>query len=256
MTLPSHMSWQASEKAMSSHDQIARVLGVEILSGAHPPGLNMPSEPDLLARFQVSRTVLREVMKTLAAKGLIVSKTRVGTKVLDPVNWNFFDAEVLSWKLSVGMDEPFRQHLAEVRRALEPRAAALAAERRTAADLTELRRCLALMRSPKHSARSFAETDLEFHLAVGAASGNPMLRSVAAVIRAALLASFSLSSPTERPELLESTVDAHKAIVDAIEARDPNAAASAMLNVIEVGFDRIQSQTAAKTAAIPKKRRK
>src|SRR5215469_15353529 len=74
------LSRLAVDRALSSHDQIATILGTEILRGIHRPGDNMPSEPDLIARFQVSRTVIREVMKTLAAKGFVVSKTRIGTR--------------------------------------------------------------------------------------------------------------------------------------------------------------------------------
>lgn len=237
-----HISHLGASKIQSSHAQIARILGVEILTGVYPPGANLPPEPVLLSRFQISRTALREVVKTLAAKGLVLSKTRVGTRVLDPVNWNYFDADVLAWKVSLGMDETFRRNLAEIRRALEPQAAALAAERRTLADLVELSRCIAAMRAPGQDARSFAQADLEFHLAVGAASGNPMMRSMAALIETALLASFSLGSPTTGSDLQESVVDAHEAILNAIASRRKSAAAKAMLNVIQVGFDRVESQ--------------
>src|SRR3546814_18473823 len=82
----------------SGHDQVARALGTEILDGVYPPGSKIPGESEILHRFGVSRTVLREVLKTLTAKGLIVSKTRVGTTVLDSSHWNFFEADVLSWK--------------------------------------------------------------------------------------------------------------------------------------------------------------
>src|SRR5215471_19476388 len=129
------LSRLAVERAMSSHDQIVAVLATELLKGIHKPGTNMPPEPALIERFQVSRTVMREVMKTLAAKGLVMSKTRVGTRVLDPVNWNFFDADVLAWRVRIGLDEQFRLSLTEVRRAIEPVAAGLAARRRTAADV-------------------------------------------------------------------------------------------------------------------------
>jgi DNA-binding FadR family transcriptional regulator len=242
MNSTSHVSRLGSERTLSNHDQMVRVLGAEILTGVHPPGANMPSEPELLHRFQVSRTVLREVMKTLAAKGMVFSKTRVGTRVLDPVNWNFFDAEVLSWKVAHGMDPEFRRHLVEIRRAVEPRAAALAAERATAEDIAELRRAVAAMRVQGHTQRSFAEADLQFHLGVGAASKNPLMRSMAAVIEAALLASFSLTSPVEVRGRQDDTADAHEQIVDAIVARDPAAASAAMLRVIELGDERAEAQ--------------
>lgn len=229
-----------SDKALSGQAQVTRLLGTEILAGVHKPGLNLPPEADLLARFQISRTVLREALKTLSAKGLIASKTRVGTRVLDPSHWNFFDSDILAWKVGFGLDATFRNNLTEIRQAIEPLAAALAAERRTAAQLASLRKYAGAMRGP-HTRQSFAEADLRFHVAIGLASGNPLIRSIAAVIEAAMVASFSLSSPTEDPELQEDTVQLHEAIVDAIEARDPETARRAMLAVIDAGVKRIAS---------------
>jgi DNA-binding FadR family transcriptional regulator len=96
------------------------------------------------------------------------------------------------------------------------------------------------MRQAGHTRRSFAEADLQFHLAVGAASKNPLIRSMAGVIEAALLASFSLSSPLEGRERQQESADEHEQIVHAIVARDPVAAAAAMLKVIDVGDENSQ----------------
>ena len=231
------MGGLGSDRALSGQAQVTRTLGAEILSGLHEPGANLPSEAELLARFQISRTVLREAIKTLSAKGLIVSKTRVGTRVLDPSHWNFFDPDILAWKVGLGLDATFRTNLTEIRQAIEPLAAALAAGRRTKAQLAALRDYVQAMRGP-HTRQSFAQADLHFHLAIGHASGNPLIRSIAGVIEAALVASFSLSSPTEDPTLQEKTVRLHEAIVDAIEARDPDTARQAMLAVIQAGVER------------------
>jgi len=238
-----------ADRAVSNHGQLARALGSEILAGRYPPGTNMPSEGDLLARFGVSRTVLREVMKTLAAKGLVSSKTRVGTRVSDPVHWNLFDATVLSWRVSLGFDEAFRRELLEIRRLVEPRAAELAALRRDPADVAKLRGLIERMGAPGHSRRSFAEADLDFHLEVGVASGNTLMRSLAGVIETALIASFTLSSPTESLELQAENVRNHENIVDAIEAGDPQAASQAMLHVIEAGAVRIEAADTMRAAA-------
>lgn len=238
---PSRLSRLTLERALSSHDQVATILGTEILKGVHPPGSIMPGEPELLARFEVSRTVLREVMKTLAAKGLVVSKTRVGTRVREPIHWNFFDADVLAWRVRIGLDDAFLGSLTEVRRALEPAAAALAAQRRKDTDIVRLRELVLQMARTSHTRQSFSETDLDFHVAIGAASSNPLMRSVAAVIEAALAASFSHSSPIDDPDDHERTVNAHAAIVDAIESRDEVAAARAMLEVIDIGAQRIET---------------
>lgn len=235
------LSRLAVDRALSSHDQIAAILGTEILRGIHRPGDNMPSEPDLIARFQVSRTVMREVMKTLAAKGLVVSKTRIGTRVRDPIHWNYFDVDVLVWRVRVGLDNEFMRSLTEIRRALEPAAASLAAQRRTASDIAHLREYVREMGRSGHSRQSFAEADLDFHLAIGISSGNPLLRSMASVIEAALAASFAHSSPVDDASDHELTVNSHAAVVDAIEARDEHAAAAAMLKVIDIGVQRIDS---------------
>jgi DNA-binding FadR family transcriptional regulator len=237
----SRLSRLAVERAMSSHDQIAAILGTEILQGIHRPGANMPPEHELLERFHISRTVLREVLKTLAAKGFVASKTRIGTRVLDPGSWNYFDPDVLAWRLRMGLDDEFRLSLTEIRRAVEPVAAGLAARRRTSAHVASLRAHVALMGQSGHTRQSFAEADLDFHLIVGAASGNPLIRSVAGVIEAALVASFSTSSPVDDSSDHEHTVNTHAAIVDAIEARDEQAAAEAMLKVIDIGVRRINA---------------
>jgi DNA-binding FadR family transcriptional regulator len=241
------LSRLAVERAMSSQDQIAAILGTEILQGVYAPGKNMPPEAELIGRFGVSRTVLREVMKTLTAKGFIASKTRIGTRVLHPGNWNYFDADVLAWRVRMGLDDEFRMNLTEVRRAIEPVAAGLAARRRISADIIALRGHVAVMGRSGHTRQSFADADLNFHLAVGAASGNPLIRSVGGVIEAALVASFSQSSPVDNANDHEDTVNTHAAIVDAIEARDEQAAATSMLQAIDMGYRRINASRKKRT---------
>ena len=143
----------------------------------------------------------------------------------------------------MGLDDEFRLRLTEVRRAIEPVAAGLAARRRTAADVVALRDHVALMGRSDHTRQSFAEADLDFHLTIGAASGNPLMRSMAGVIEAALVASFSQSSPVDDWSDHENTVNTHAAIVDAIEARDEQAAATAMLQAIDIGYRRINDSS-------------
>ena len=155
-----------NNRPASGHDMVAHSLADDILGGTFAPGTVLPPEAELLARFGVSRTILREAIKTLAAKGLIYSKTRVGTSVLDQQHWNYFDVDLLTWRLERGMDETFFSHLVDVRVALEPTAASLAAARRTDADLANLRDDLAAMGEPGHTEETFAEADLVFHQSV------------------------------------------------------------------------------------------
>lgn len=235
-------SGRGGKPILSAHDQIVRALAGEILSGRLEPGEKLPVEQELLERFGVSRTALREAVKTLAAKGFLSVKTRVGTRVTDPIHWNYFDKEVLGWHIAGGMDAQFRLYLAEVRRAFEPAAAALAAERRTPADLTAIRAALEQMRGENQSEYGFARADLALHLAIGAASQNPMMRSLASVIETALLEAFTLSSPTREPQLHRETVEAHERIADCIEKADAKGAAEAMLAVIDAGYQRVEAE--------------
>jgi DNA-binding FadR family transcriptional regulator len=254
MTSLQHMRRLHVDKARSSHDIIARTVGKEILSGIYPPGANLPPEAALMQRFGVSRTVLREVMKTLSAKGLVVLKTRVGTRVLNSSSWNFFDAELLAWRVELGLDEEFRRSLAEIRLAFEPSAAGLAAEHRTAAHVAQLRDCVRRMAESYRNRDKFAEADLEFHQLIGVACGNPMMRSLAAVIEAALFASFSQNTPVDDPSDLKATAASHGAVVDAIEDRNAVRASSAMVRVITSGQARIAARTSGR--ARPRRARK
>jgi len=238
-----------ADATLSNADQVARAIGGDILAGVFPPGSKLPSEAEMLARFGVSRTVLREAFKTLTAKGLIVARTRVGTTVLDSAHWNFFDADILAWKVSQGFDVAFVRDVAAIRMAIEPAAAEAAAEQASAADIAIMRGCLARMAEATSSAGDFADADLDFHKAVGYASGNVLMRSLAAVIETALLASFRMSSPVREAEVHEASVQGHARIVDLIEAGDGPGAAQAMRNIITHGLDRLER------ASAPRKRK-
>ncbi|WNO54072.1 FadR/GntR family transcriptional regulator [Stakelama saccharophila] len=233
--------------ALSSHDQVARALGADIITGIYPPGSKIPPEAEILDRFGISRTVLREVLKTLTAKGLIVSKTRVGTKVLDQAHWNMFDSDVLSWKVASGFNADFQRDLTEIRLAIEPEAAALAAQRATPDQIALLRQRVEAMRDARESRIAFAEADLAFHQVIGRASGNMLMRSISGVIETALVASFTMASPVDEDAEHDKSVGLHARIVDAIEAGDCDAARSAMRNTIGHGRQRIDKAEKHKT---------
>src|SRR5215813_12025015 len=126
-----------TRRAHSNHAEVARSIGVDIIAGRYAEGTRLPGDAELTAMFGVSRPVLRESVKTLVAKGLLSTKARVGTLVRERGAWNMFDA---------GIDKRFLGDLAEIRLAVEPRAAALAAARRSDADIAELQRSMDRMR--------------------------------------------------------------------------------------------------------------
>jgi DNA-binding FadR family transcriptional regulator len=148
-----------------------------------------------------------------------------------------FDADVLAWHLDVGIDRRFLSDLAEIRLAIEPRAAALAATRRSEADIAELRRAYDIMQQAPADSDAFTDGDLALHIAVANASGNPFMRSVDAVIAAALRTSFLLSAPVD-PDDRDTVLSWHRRIVEAIAEGNPTAAHEAMTAVIFNGMRR------------------
>ncbi|UHS59494.1 FadR/GntR family transcriptional regulator [Agrobacterium vaccinii] len=228
-------------KRRSSHAHVVAELGSAIVSGRIPEGSLLPNDAELSLRFGVSRTVLRETMKTLAAKRLVEPKAKVGTRVLEKSSWNFFDPDVLGWRCDAGLDPEFINHLADIRLALEPAAAAAAARHASSEDIVSLYTIAAQLDNVNHTPETIAKVDLEFHLAVARISGNPFMRSASGLIEAALAISFQLSSPASSPETISEIASNHLRIVHAIAARDEAAAIKAMRQVILVGKDRIKN---------------
>jgi DNA-binding FadR family transcriptional regulator len=226
---------RSASRSRSAHDLVTNGIGCAIVEGRFPAGSTLPGDADLMERFGVSRTALREGLKTLAAKGLIESKTRIGTRVRDEANWNMFDADILTWRLQRGVDRAFLESLFEIRQALEPLGAASAALRRTDRDVARITAAWEAMRRDDHTRESFTRADLDFHRAVLAASANPFLQSIVNVIEAALAASFALSAPIDDPDRFAISGRQHRGVLDAIAARDAEAASRAMSAVILQG---------------------
>lgn len=229
---------KAGGKSRTSHAQVVDELGKAIVAGAFPIGSILPGDSELLQRFKVSRTILRESMKTLAAKGMVVPRARVGTRVTEKIHWNMFDNEVLSWHFESGVDQEFLLHLYDIRMAFEPFAAGLVAERASREDIDVLRGLAAALANPEHTSDSLAVADLHFHLAITEASQNPFMRSLGGLIEAALVGMFRLSAPPASNGF-SNISETHTAIVDAIAARDSAAARKAMEFVIVDGRQHI-----------------
>ena len=225
------------------HSQVLWQLGVAMVRGDYPEGSILPSDTELLARFSVSRTVLREALKTLAAKGMIEARARIGTRVLPRQRWNLFDSDVLSWHFESGPDVDLLRSLAEIRIGVEVESAALAATRRSEEQAEALLAC-AIRMGEARTPEEFARTDLQFHRTVAEASGNPFMASISALVELALTAAFTISSPVEDDAAMAATVKAHGRIAEAIKAGDAEEARVAMKAVITEGFGRAAGRMA------------
>lgn len=209
--------------------QIAERLGREIVSGAIAEGGRLPVEAELCERFGVSRPVIREVTKTLASKGLITSRPRVGTVVRDRRHWNLLDPEVLGWLIRALPESRFLDMLFEVRMAIEPAAAALAAVNATEqdiADIGESCRRMAAARSPAE----LLEPDIRFHQSIMDATHNELMSYIGNTLHAALAVSIQLTS--RHPDTYELSIPRHEAVFKAVAARDAAAARGAAENLL------------------------
>ncbi|MEN3792543.1 FadR/GntR family transcriptional regulator [Fulvimarina sp. MAC3] len=213
---------------------LAGEYGRRITAGVLKPGDHLPVEAQLATEWGVSRTVVREAMRLLAAKGLLRVGPKVGTRVLPFEEWNMLDADVMAWHLLADERRTFVEALYEMRLINEPAAARAAAARISSTDKARLGEALdAMGRYPRGSDELIA-ADLAFHRIILEATGNPILRSLGAMIEKSLSISFSLSW-RQNPQ--EETLRQHKRVFDAIIAGDGEAAELFMRRLIESAFD-------------------
>jgi DNA-binding FadR family transcriptional regulator len=223
----------------SLHDRVVHAIGRRILGGDLRPGALLPAEPDLGA----SRTVVREAVKVLAAKGLVESRPKTGTRVRPRTAWNLLDPDVLAWQQESAGSPGLLGALTEVRRIVEPAAAELAASRADAADLAALRKALTQMERSAQACdgdfEPFVQADMHFHLAILHACRNELLEQMSRVVYSALLVSFRATSCL--PGRAAASMPKHRAVFEAIRARDPRAASAAMRHLVEATAGEIEA---------------
>jgi len=224
------MDYRHLKNRKSMHARIVQEVGMEIVSGKFAPGDRLPPEPTLCEAYGVSRPVLREATRVLVAKGLVISKPRVGSVVRPREEWHLLDPDVLYWTISVTPEGEFFQSLLTVRRIIEPAAAALAATEATDEDITRIRRAYDRMANAT-AATDLLEPDLEFHRAVMASTHNDMLAFIGNMMSLALSESIKLTS--RHPDTHALSLPRHRAILTAIENRDPLSARQASLVQLE-----------------------
>ncbi len=208
------------------HGAIARAIGIEIVSGKRPPGFHFGGEIEASGKLGVSRTAYREAMRILAAKGLIESRPRAGTRVNPRSRWNVLDPEVLAWSFESEPHPEFVRGLFELRELIEPGAAALAARRRTEDHLILMRAALDDMtRFPLETPEGQA-ADQRFHRTLFAATANEPLAALASTIGAAV--TWTTRFKTREGPLSRDPVPDHERVYDAIAARKARSASEAM----------------------------
>ncbi len=219
-------------------------LGRDIVTGrfdARP----FPTEAELATQFAVSRSVTREAVKMLTAKGLLTARPRQGTTIQPVTTWNLFDTDVLRWLLERKFSLTLLRQFSELRVAIEPAAAALASQ---AADATGRQRIEAgfqRMVAAEHGDDDSLEADIAFHIAILQASGNPFYVQFRDVVETALRTSIRF---TNRFKGRSASLPAHQAVRDAILAGNAERSHATMAAIIRDVMALIDEAEKAKAA--------
>jgi GntR family transcriptional regulator, galactonate operon transcriptional repressor len=209
------------------HDYLVRCLATRILRGEPLiPNLDCPTETDLCAEFSVSRTILREAIKVLEAKGFLEVRPKVGVTILPRHEWNVVDPSVLTWQSEILPDKEFIRNLCEFRRAIEPVAAELAARRASKEDAERILACMGRMEATVQNRADFIDADMEFHSTIFAACQNELIQRTSLTVYSALRTSRVIT--TGRSGSSVASLVLHRDVANAIRAHDPLAARFAM----------------------------
>jgi DNA-binding FadR family transcriptional regulator len=223
-------AYRQKSEGKSMHGRIVRELGQRILAGDLKPGDRLPNEGELITHYQVSRPVLREAVRVLVAKGLVISRQRSGSVVRPRNEWHLLDPDVLYWMIQTKPSPDFVHTLMTVRRVFEPAVAELAARSATDEQLASIAEAFAGM-AAAGDADELLEPDLAFHRRIAEATGNDLLAYIGNMLSLALRESIKLSSLL--PNTHELSLPRHKAILTALQNRDALAARHATLVQLE-----------------------
>lgn len=229
----------------SMHGQLATLLGGKIAAGTLPPGALFPPESQIMSEFHVSRSVLREALLVLTAKGLLESRQRLGTRVRPREDWNLLDPDVIEWLMDAATDKEVME-LFEVRVVVEPAVAAIAAQAASDEDIDRIGQALIEMENSVESLRQFIGPDLRFHEEIHKASKNQFLAALGKLVSEAVLTLMVVVQVDE--EMRRERLALHRAVFEHIRDRDPERAASAMTALLEAARTDLISAMRAGTA--------
>ncbi|MCH2058686.1 MAG: FadR family transcriptional regulator [Thalassotalea sp.] len=230
---------RSSPKHNLTH-QLTHNLGMAIVKGDYPVGAGLPSEADLCLQYEVSRSATREAVKMLSAKGLISSRPKQGILVLPESNWNMFDTDVLSWILNSKPSLTLLKEFTQVRVAIEPQAAALAAENATEEQLASIEKALNRMEDAGKGLDDPLDADIAFHTAILSASGNRFIGQLTDFIGTALRVSIRYTNRIKG--VPGADVQKHADILNTIKSRDPEKARDSVKTILDEALELIESQ--------------
>lgn len=227
--------------------QVTYKLGAAIVRGDYGINQVFPTEAELCTQFDISRSVIREAVKMLTAKGLISSRPRQGIRVQPTSNWNMFDTDVLEWTLTSRPSLELLREFTELRIAIEPEAAILAARKQNQAEIARIGAALERLGAAADGRDDPLEADIAFHTAILLASENRFFIQLRSFIQTALRVSIASTNQLKGVEMA-SEAD-HRAIYDAIVAGDVEAAQNASLAILNEALSLIDASLKASAKA-------
>lgn len=220
------------------HDKVTREVALGVMRGTIGQGeAGLSTEGDLSRHLNVSRTILREAVKVLVAKGLIELRPKTGIRVRARDEWNLVDPDLLSWLCEAGVDDLFIRDLFEVRAIVEPAAAELAAARASDAEIEELLHWYHLIETNTDNEAARLEADRNFHATIFSACHNVFLTQMNTTVGVALRATQQIG--VHLPQVMEESIHAHKKVADAIARRDSPGARAAMERLVRQATEHI-----------------
>ncbi len=218
-----------------ANGSVAEQIAVQILSGQLPEGHIFPSEIEFAAAIGISRSALREAFRVLAAKGLVESRPKTGTKVSPRRRWSLLDPDLLAWQFKSEPSPKFIRDLFEMRMMVEPAAAQLAATRRTDADVRAMAEALGAMGEYGLADPRGRHADQRFHMIMLEATRNDMVAALASSIMAAI--AWTTIYKQRNRVLPRDPMPDHRALFDAIATGDGAAAHTMMADLIRLALD-------------------
>lgn len=214
-------------------------LGAAIVTHQYPVGAALPLEAQLCESFGASRSVLREAIKMLTAKGLLVARQRKGTTVLPESEWSLLDPDVLRWILGRSFSVDLLIDFTQMRLAIEPRAAALAAQLASGDQRKAISAAIDRMYAAEKGEDDPLESDIAFHVAVLEASNNRFLQQFTDLSEASLR--FSIRQTNEYKGVTKASARDHKAVLDAILQGEAQIASTRMFDLIHGALELLQA---------------
>ena len=213
-------------------------LGKAIVTGFYDNKI-FPTEAALAEQYRVSRSVTREAVKMLTAKGLLTARPRQGTVIQSTLHWNLLDKDVLRWLLERKFSLRLLRQFTELRVSIEPKGAELAAQHATYDDLQRMKAAFERMVEAENGHGDPTLADIDFHVSILFASGNPFYYQFQELIKTALQTSIKF---TTRVNQVTPNLEAHENIMKAIFDRDPKRAHAAMFLIVNDVLDVIHAQ--------------